>query len=215
MKRAMFILMVCVAVPVAAMADITWTFGGDPHSEGGLTTSRTDAVVDTFSGVRPGWTWTFEGGGGDVTSGSIEGVKAAPWGLTDTAMYFCVPEPVDPPTTHAGTATVDFGSYQSYLGIYWGSIDAYNSITFYDGDLELASFTGAQIIAPDEAKGDWTGETNNRYVNFTGVVFDKVKFSTSEIAFEFDNLAVVPLPGAVLLGFLGLGYAGMKLRKMV
>jgi len=29
------------------------------------------------------------------------------------------------------------------------------------------------------------------------------------------NVAPVPVPGAVLLGFLGLGYAGMKLRKRV
>lgn len=29
-----------------------------------------------------------------------------------------------------------------------------------------------------------------------------------------DMLHLVPLPGAVLLGFLGLGYAGMRLRKM-
>jgi hypothetical protein len=28
-------------------------------------------------------------------------------------------------------------------------------------------------------------------------------------------LYLVPVPAAVLLGFLGLGYAGMKLRKMV
>lgn len=30
----------------------------------------------------------------------------------------------------------------------------------------------------------------------------------------YGNVAAVPVPGAVLLGFLGLGYAGMRLRKV-
>jgi hypothetical protein len=29
----------------------------------------------------------------------------------------------------------------------------------------------------------------------------------------FDNISFVPVPGAVLLGMLGLGVAGVKLRK--
>jgi hypothetical protein len=38
---------------------------------------------------------------------------------------------------------------------------------------------------------------------------------SEQYAFEFDNLAagVVPVPGAVLLGMLGLSIAGIKLRK--
>jgi len=59
----------------------------------------------------------------------------------------------------------------------------------------------------------------NLYVNFYNLPeFDAVRFLSSGWAFEFDNLAVgltpVPVPGAVLLGVLGLSIAGIKLRKL-
>ncbi len=218
MRRAIVVLVVCAVLPVVASADISYTFGGAEASDGSkLTTSVADAVVDTFSGTRPGWTYN---GDGNITIDSVTSSHAAPWG--DTTEYFCLPEADGSPTIPATVAVLDFGSAQNYLGFYWGSIDAYNTVTFYSGGEALTggSFTGSMMTSPFVPDGDWVGSDTNKYVNFffsNGATFDKVEFYTSGIAFEFDNLAVavVPVPGAVLLGFLGLGAAGLKLRKHV
>jgi hypothetical protein len=74
------------------------------------------------------------------------------------------------------------------------------------------------IVAPLPADGGQTQADTNKYVNIIltgGKVFDTAVFQSNEYAFEFDNLAVgtVPVPGAVLLGLLGLSAAGIKLRK--
>jgi len=78
----------------------------------------------------------------------------------------------------------------------------------------------ATIVAPVPANGDQSDDATNKYVNIFltgGTVFDTAVFQSNQYAFEFDNLAVgvVPLPGAVVLGMLGLVAAGRKLRKMV
>lgn len=199
----------CALVPAAAMADLAVSYGGLAVAGQGLKTLVDGAVVDTFTAPRPTWTWTNILGSGAITSGSVSGVKAAPAG--DTSEYFCLPGPSSGFTK--ATVDVDFGSAYNYLGLYWGSIDSYNSVTFYNGSLVVASFTGTQI-SPG-ATGDHFDDDSNKYVNFSGAMFDRVRFSSDSIAFEFDNLAVavVPVPGAVLLGFLGLGVAGLKLRK--
>ena len=42
-----------------------------------------------------------------------------------------------------GTETITFASEKNAFGLYWGSVDPYNSIKFYDGDTLVASYTGA------------------------------------------------------------------------
>jgi len=201
------VLAVCMAVPVVASADLSVTV-----ADSGVTmTSVAGAVVDTFAGSPPvGWAYD---GSFSITTGSDD-YKAAPAGDTGNE-YFCVPEYTGTPNPSGGTASATFGSDQNYLGLYWGSIDTYNTLTLWqDGNL-VGTVTGTQVLT---LSGDPSGATsgnrdNSRYVNVTGVLFDEVKFTSTSRAFELDNLAVVPVPGAVLLGFLGLGAAGLKLRK--
>lgn len=213
MKKLGVVLAVCAVLQATAFADVHVTYGGVTAVGGGLTTSVPGAMVDTFSGSRPGWTYD---GDGNIVIGSTTSSHASPW--DDTTDYFCMPA-VDGSQIPPATVVVSgFGSGQNYLGLYWGSIDAYNTITFYNGNDVVGSFTGAAITSPQEPDGNWVGSDTNKYVNFLftdGTTFDKVQFYTSGIAFEFDNLAIarVPVPGAVLLGFLGLSAAGLRLRK--
>jgi hypothetical protein len=104
-----------------------------------------------------------------------------------------------------------------YFGLLWGSIDTYNTLSFYDGATLVGSITGGQV-AP-LPNGD-QGPGGTRYVNVTSTLgFDRVVASSNGWAFEFDNVAFnivpppalgVPEPGALALlaaGLVGLGVA--------
>jgi hypothetical protein len=104
-----------------------------------------------------------------------------------------------------------------YLGLLWGSVDAYNRLSFYDGATLLGSITGGEVAALPN--GD-QGPDGTRYVNVTSTLgFDRVVATSNGWAFEFDNVAFniapppalgVPEPGTLMLmaaGLLGLGLA--------
>ncbi len=52
------------------------------------------------------------------------------------------------------TLTIAAGSSYNYFGLYWGSIDDYNWLKFYDGDTLLGTITGLDVIAAGTALGD-------------------------------------------------------------
>ncbi len=87
--------------------------------------------------------------------------------------------------------------------------------TFTSGVLESGNGTAHFVEG-------WLGATSA--VGITGVSYRVITTTGLPAAgkfFELDHLQIgpvvthVPLPGAVLLGFLGLGAAGMKLRRLV
>ena len=220
MKRAMIAATaICVFVSVAAPAAVTIDYSHAIAADGTLTSPYGDAIVDTFDDPgRPGWTYT---GNGAIVSGTMSGSYAAPYNSTymvapDATNYFAVPK--DQTTLWA---MVDFGgSTYNYLGLFWGSVDDYNLIEFLNAGVVVAegSWTGTQAVSPSSANGDQTAPSTNLYVNFYDMPdFDAVRFTSTDYAFELDNLAVrptpVPAPGAFLLVLLGAGLGGSKLRR--
>ena len=87
----------------------------------------------------------------------------------------------------------------------WGSVDSYNSLTFYDAaNNNLGTVTGANF-AESVAMGS-QGANGTTYVNVTSTTsFTKVVASSTAVAFEFDDVAfgkigsvtVAPEPGSV------------------
>jgi PEP-CTERM motif len=114
-----------------------------------------------------------------------------------------------------------FSSPENYFGLYWGSMDSYNTIAFLRDQGQIATFSGGAIAGPTGlvVGGDQQSPLSNCYVNFyLGASFyDEVILSTSNFAFEVDNIACgdppVPVsePGTLML--LGSALYGRFMRR--
>jgi len=229
MKRIMFVALMCAFMATPALSSLSWNYSYADGTGTSLTSPVAGAVVDTFDSgvVRADWTYTA---GYAIYPGiDVAGKASAPYNpetdlAKDNTGYFAVP------LDSSGPLFVDVtfgGGTYSYLGLQWGSMDTYNQIQFYSGATLVGTVTGGAGpagVSRDSGTGGQTDWENNAYVNISSTqAFDRIRISSfsgfggaSPYAFELDNLAVaVPLPGAVLLGALGLLAAGRKLRKMV
>jgi VCBS repeat-containing protein len=165
----------------------TETFDSQPHG------SFPAGYGDFYSAVLDA---TFSGSGNaGVVHGSLNGSVniTAPFmgplpGVTDTTNYLAI--------AAGGTETITFETEHNALGLYWGSVDNYNTVAFYHGTTLIASYTGADL-APLFADGNRSSFSSTGYVEFSGLLaFDKVVFTSSSDAFEIENISAgnVPAP---------------------
>lgn len=172
----------------------------------GVTTSSVAGVttVDFNNGTCAGYASCT--GDFAIVTGSVSGKYAQPFGTTSA--FISVPNPSD--TTHS--ATLSLGTQANYFGLFWGSIDTYNSISFFLGNNLIGSFSGSQL--PNlTASGNQSEWSSNRYINFDfgGATFDTVQLNSSNFAFESDNHAYrkASVPEPMNLALMGLGLFGL------
>jgi hypothetical protein len=204
------VLLVC-AIPFAAGAysiDYLYTDNGNQY---------TSYYLPTIENFNAALAWNWAGSDWAVVSGSVDGKYSAPGGVDgtnkDATKYMTVPQPND--ADHIGSVLVtNLGGFYNYFGLWWGSIDEYNTLTFYNGVNVVLTVTGADVIAASATYGDQIAFGSNRYVNFLGLnPFDSFKMSSTQFAFEADNMTigVVPEPTTMLL--LGLGLLGVAVIR--
>jgi fibronectin-binding autotransporter adhesin len=169
----------------------------------GVTTNALHLANESFNDIEPGSAsnngrghGTFysddldahfvASGNAGVVHGSASGVTAAPFfgpnaGQVDTTNYLSI--------GGGASETITFNHNQNTFGLYWGSVDPGNSISFYEGTKLVATYSGDDI-APLLANGGQTSSSSNGYVEFKDLApFNKVVLASTANAFEVDNIS--------------------------
>jgi hypothetical protein len=208
-------LILLASTPVLAAA--IEIIAADP---GVMTPSLPSAIMLSFDDFPVGGlpSYLFNGGSltgtGAVVDTSLVGRYAQPAG--DATNYLSVSY-----NSKAGAVDFSFSDLQNYFGMYWGSIDSYNSVSFLRNHVQLATFSGTDVVSGSGllANGGWQSSLSNRYVNFYlgSIFYNEVVLSTTDFAFEVDNVAFGDPPVSVsepnsfpLLAFSLFGIALMR-----
>jgi len=203
----------------ANAVSVTWSNSSYVSGVAGAITEDFNASM-TLAGLM------WDGSGtADLVTNSSPNVYAAPYNVAtssyDITQYLTVPKSLSIGDTY--TASFKLDATYNYLGLWWGSADTYNKITFFKDNAQVYNYTGTQLLeltgAGVGSSGDQDGALTNVYMNFAGIgPFDSFSLTSTNMAFEVDNVAVanVPEPATMLLlgfGLVGLAGLGRKFQK--
>jgi hypothetical protein len=211
-RKYLISLMSFISVGVAnAAVSVVSTTALDPMGYGSLT------LVESFDTTSLGAIPSSFAGEGYVQSISTPGQYKNPSDLNlgngaSANYFFALPrtsgygQPTNVATSYETLWSI--GRDATQLGLFWGSPDSVNTITFMNNGVALVDGTFSTSNANDPAY----------FVLAAGGTFNQVLFSTNNIAFEFDNLALdtmapVPEPGEWAMMLAGLGVVSVIARK--
>ena len=217
-----------VLAPVSmAAAVISASVGGTPVGAGIY--KNFDDLPATGGVIGNGITVAFSGtGAGAISLPDVPGRYAAPFitgsnGASFGDLQATGPDQTQYLSTGIGEVTLQLDGPNQYFGLLWGSVDDYNTLSFYNGATLLFSFTGHDVDA--HANGN-QGAAGTFYVNINSdVSFNRVVASSTQYGFEFDNVALalnpvppinvspIPEPETYAMLLAGLALVGAMARR--
>lgn len=211
------VLFICFMPLAAGAYNINYDYTADGNE---FTSPYYYATIENFNSGAVSLVWT---GSSSVVLGSVGGKYSAPDGVDgvnkDDTYYVTVPEPASDGSGSVMVTGLPVGTY-NYFGLWWGSMDTYNTVAFYLNGISTGeSFTGSDVTIAGPANGNQIAPATNHYVNFLDLKpYNSFSMSSTQFAFEADNIAIgynptrAPEPTTMLL--LGLGLVGVAaLRK--
>jgi hypothetical protein len=217
MRKTLFGMAAVAALVVSSAASASISIGSNVGSTNAVYAGPTPITYD-FSSSIPTIT------GGAIKTGNDGLISSIPLG-SDGTYYAVGPGPGN----GSQPGVIDLSSYGGTidsLSFLWGSVDgntdpAYNVLEFLDAsNAVLATFRGTQVAGGGNASGCTTCSDSNRYVQFllTGTDmtnFRKLRLSSSQNAFEIDDIVIhaVPEPATWALMLVGFAGIGMSLRR--
>lgn len=192
-KSLALALAICGTLSSAAFASIVTLGGTEPLNNTGLHSSVTAVEVTFDVSALPLIVTSYSSLNGVESASS--GACAAP--PADTSKFLCV----GPDETSGTPITITLSSAINYFGFYVGSLDAYNSISFFNGATQTISLSGTQLATRAGVNPDGN-QSRGFYINVfasAGENFNSIRLSSTSNAFETDNHAfalVTTIPGA-------------------
>ena len=187
--------------PAAANLIVNASVGGAPT--GASYVNFDNLALGSAGGMSGGIGVAFTSGDSQAVQGSLSGKYAAPYLSGGNGALFGDPANGPDTTTYLstgiGSVTLTLPGPANYFGLLWGSVDSYNSLELFNGSKLVGTVTGSDVTA--NANGN-QGASGTFYVNITDdLAFNKVELSSTQYAFEFDNVSygkgAIPEPGTL------------------
>jgi len=201
-KLSASIMGAAVFTAISAPAEaIMLTFGGTPVAgQGQFSNVPGVTTIDFESGAPTSGFAVYSAPGPGPAVVSINTIGISLLSADDNTRYLAVSTFGD---ARGNTpVTIAFANPLDYFGLYWGTPSANNTLSFFNGDRLLQSFSGDALyrVVPS------TGAVYANFFAEAGESFNKVVLSESSVAFESDNHAYkvaesVPEPLTSLTAF--------------